>query len=411
MTMRREILSLVIIGAIFTLSAWGQEPSVEEMKKRADEVLKMDNITARSHIEDVMRLADQLAKDGNLAEAVRYYEAGLRHFPLDLKRQLACAELYMKLGKKDEALAKAKIVAKVAEEDALLVPARKMLGEKVNTEIEPIGKLDGNAFTIVLVPMGEVDVLLLQDIRQKVQDQLGIPVLIRTVPLKMPDFGRDPLHDLCESLRKHLRRMQEDSPDEFSTMLNGAGVQEADLAQDPVVLKLQQWLVNQPGNEAGKQAFTQALQKLPSYEKQWNSSDLLKVIVDVTKPYQQKNVRFLGVTRCDIYSEKTAFLFANSYMGQISVMSYRRFMSASTRETPNRDRLLKRSVNQALSSCGKVFGIDACSDPTCPRAYPHSVAEQDAKGEKLCDQCLKAFDEAFGRKRPSPPVPVAPAKS
>ena len=48
---------------------------------------------------------------------------------------------------------------------------------------------------------------------------------------------------------------------------------------------------------------------------------------------------------------------------------------------------------------GKVFGIDSCTDPSCPRAYPHSVAEHDAKSDKLCDKCRKALNKAFGLKQ------------
>lgn len=398
MTIHRVVLLIVLIGAIFARPAWGQERSLADMRKRAVEILKMGNITARVHIEDVMLLADRLAKDGNLVEAAQYYEAGLKHFPLDLKRQLACAELYMNMGKKDEALAKAKIVSKAAEEDDLIILARKMLGEKVDTGIELLGKLDGNAFTIVLVPMGEVDVLLLRDIRQKLQDQLGIAVLIRRIPLKMPAFGRDPVHDFCGELRKSLMAKKANDPDRFASVLKDAGIREAELEQDQKVFNLYGWLLTQSKDANAQSSFAQAWSDLPSYEKQWKVDNLVEVIREVTKPHKQKNVRFVGVTRCDLYDDTTSFLFASGYLGEVMVMSYRRFMSASTNETPNRGRLLKRAVNQALSSTGKVFGIDSCSDPTCPRAYPHSVAEQDAKGEMLCDKCKKAFDEAFGRK-------------
>jgi predicted Zn-dependent protease len=327
MTMRHAILSLVTIGAFLALPAWGLEQSVEEMKKKADEVLKLDNVASRTKIDVVMQLADRLKQNGNLPEAARYYEAGLRRVPTDLKSQLACAELYLMMGKKDEALTKAKIVAKAAEEDSLIVPARRMLGETVDTAVEPMGKLDGDAFTIVLVPMGDVDVLLLRDIRQRLQDKLGITILIRTIPLEMPKCGR-----------------------------------------------------------------------LSSLEKQWNVDDLLKVLSEAKKPYEQKNLRFVGVTNCDIYDKDTSFLFASGYLNRFMVMSYNRFTSAFTHELPNRGRLLKRATNQALSSCGKVFGIDSCSDPTCPRAYPNSVDEHDAKSEELCDNCKNAFDKAFERK-------------
>ena len=405
-TTRRAILSLLAAGALLSTPTWAREPSLADLQKMADQVLQQDNIDARVQIEIVMVLADRLAKDGKSAEAVRYYEAGLKHYPLDLRRQLACAEQYEKLGKKDEAAAKAKIVAKAAEEDAQILAARKMLGEQVDTAVEAMGKLEGDGFTIVLVPMGDVDVLLLREIRQKAQDQLGVPVLVRSIPLKMPDFGRDPLHDLCQGLRRDLQKIKQDGPDNYAAILKTTGIQEEELQQDMAVMGLFQWLLRQPGNEANRQAFAKALDDLPSTERQWDSIGLVNVFREAVKPYRQKNVRFIGVTRCDIYSENTAFLFANTCLGDVSVMSYRRFMSAFTRETPNRGRLAKRATNQALSCSGKVFGLESCSDPTCPRAYPNSVAEQDAKSEKLCDRCREAFDKVFGPKAAA----SAPAK-
>lgn len=376
-----------------------KEASIKRMKKRADEVLKMNNISARVHIETVMQLADCLAKEGQSKEAAKYYKAGLRHFPLDLKRQLALGRMLMKMGKKKEAMERARIVAKMAEEDNLVLPARKMLGKKVDTKIKAIGKMGGKAPTIILVPMGKVDVLLVRDVQKKLQKQLGISVLIRSVPLTMPSHGRDPFHDFCQDLRKQLKEIKATcSPVQYKTMLKQAKVREADLKQDEKVVQLFQRLLDQSKDEKVSRNFAAIVAEVRTEERQWNSLALLKVLRKATKAHKQNNVRFIGVTRCDIYGKNTSFLLANGYLGEIMVMSYRRFMSSFTHETVNRNRLLKRMVNQALSSCGKVFGIDGCTDPSCPRAYPHSVAEHDAKSDKLCNKCRKAFDKVFGRK-------------
>ena len=45
---------------------------------------------------------------------------------------------------------------------------------------------------------------------------------------------------------------------------------------------------------------------------------------------------------------------------------------------------------------GHLFGLQRCSDPTCPRAYPNSLDEHDAKGAILCGQCRDGFDRLFG---------------
>jgi predicted Zn-dependent protease len=391
------ILCLVVsFAAIPSVHALGQEQTIEEMRKRADQVLSMGNVEARPYIEDVMKFADRLAKEGKSDEAVRYYEAGLRHHALDLKRQLACAQLLLSMGKKDDAMGKAKIVAKVAEEDELIIPAKKMLGQKVDVEIEAMKKLDGNSPTIILVPMGAVDITLLREIRQKVQDQVHIDVLVRSVPMNMPKFKRDPYRLFCTELRDALNALKEKDSDGFENLLGQAGIKEEELKSDEKVVKLfSKWL--EGADEEVQNRFAAAVKEARSEEKQWNADDLWMVLGKAAAPYKTSNVKFVGVTRYDIYTGDDSFVFGRARIGGDAVMSYRRFMSSHTGETVNRQRLLKRAVNQALSSCGKTFGIDNCTDPTCPRAYPNSVAEHDVKSDDLCDKCRKALSKATGR--------------
>lgn len=46
-----------------------------------------------------------------------------------------------------------------------------------------------------------------------------------------------------------------------------------------------------------------------------------------------------------------------------------------------------------------MFGIQCCTDPTCARAYPHSLEEHDAKSEALCPACQHGFDTKLRRKK------------
>ncbi len=97
----------------------------------------------------------------------------------------------------------------------------------------------------------------------------------------------------------------------------------------------------------------------------------------------------LAVTGEDMYSEHMNFLFGSADKG-VAVMSYCRFNS------PRRELVLKRALNQALSSTGLLFGIPRCTSKTCPRAYPRNLQEHDAKSEALCPQCVDEFVRKFG---------------
>ena len=76
-------------------------------------------------------------------------------------------------------------------------------------------------------------------------------------------------------------------------------------------------------------------------------------------------------------------------------MSYHRFTAKFDGDLPNQKRLVKRIKMQALASIGHIFRIKRCSNPTCARAYPHSLPEHDAKEGTLCAQCEAGFKKLF----------------
>jgi archaemetzincin len=108
---------------------------------------------------------------------------------------------------------------------------------------------------------------------------------------------------------------------------------------------------------------------------------------------------YLAVTMGDLYSNESRYVFGVAANGaNCGVFSYRRFTSALVEDPPNRNRLKERALKQALSSVGLLFGLPRCTDPTCARAYPNSLAEFDSKQLKLCSQCKEGFVKRFGRK-------------
>lgn len=82
------------------------------------------------------------------------------------------------------------------------------------------------------------------------------------------------------------------------------------------------------------------------------------------------------------------------------IISDRRYRSALVEEPPNRDRLRERTLKQALSSAGLLFGLQRCTEPTCARAYANDLAEHDSKQPRLCVTCKEVFAKRF--REPSP---------
>lgn len=123
--------------------------------------------------------------------------------------------------------------------------------------------------------------------------------------------------------------------------------------------------------------------------RQWNTRKLLGALWRYVGFHGRHNIGVIGITGEDLYSEGYNFLFGDAGRS-IAVMSYHRFRSK------DRELLLKRTFNQAISSTGLLFGILRCKQKICPRCYPNSLAEHDRKDEDLCKQCRAGFEKRFG---------------
>lgn len=120
------------------------------------------------------------------------------------------------------------------------------------------------------------------------------------------------------------------------------------------------------------------------------------LLFKAVKPFHRKKVGYLGVTSLDIYAKDYNFLFGWASPSG-GIMSYHRFKADFNDEIPNKERLVKRTIMQSLSSAGYIFGVERCTAPTCARAYPHSLAEHDAKDAKLCPACRNGFKKALNK--------------
>jgi predicted Zn-dependent protease len=165
---------------------------IARLQPKADAVLKLNDAQARPHVGVVFDLADHLSNAGRLDEADHYYQAGLRIQPHDFDHHLFYAQLLAKLNRPDAKSAQAQIVLQGSENQALVAQAQELLGKPL-PQIEPLDDLPTAMPILVLVPLGDIDLLLLQDEQAKLHDTLHIDVRIRSVPFKMPLPDRRPL--------------------------------------------------------------------------------------------------------------------------------------------------------------------------------------------------------------------------
>ena len=395
-TPRRMLPCLLLPAALLLGAASAPDKPMAELKKEADAVLKLGAVNARAKLDVVFDYARLAAEQGQTQQALKYYEAGLRFHALSYKNQLAYAELLAKQGKTDLAKRRARMVAESTEDDTLVARARKLLGEKGSTAVKPIARPEGKKPVLVLVPMDEVGVLLLREAGQRVRETLGIDVLIRAVPIEMPPPSRRPFAKFVGKLRETLNGIKTKSPEAFAVMLKEEGLAEKDLDDHKNVIRVFLSLVRRSG-EKQTRGFQAAVARMRGEEDQWDVAKLVGILRKAVKPYERPGARFLGVTCKDVFDDDYAFLLALR-IDEHGVLSFRRYLADFTNEAPDRSRLRKRLSTQIVNCAGHVFGLPRCSDPTCPRAYSHSVAEHDKKSEKLCQTCRRLFDKAFGRK-------------
>ena len=384
---------LAIMSLASIVSAKEAQVPLKDLKAQADEVLKQDNVSARSDVAVVFSLVDRLLEEKRMEEAVAYLVQGLKLFPWNLKYQMVYAELLAKKGDQKKAEEKASLVLESSETDELATRAQKILKRNPLPEFPAISAVPGTNYCVVLIPFQGCDKWLIARVQGELAAELHIPVLVQTVDVSYPPFSRDRRQKVIEGVRAQLMGHLEDK--QVAEAMRQLSLGKEDLKDDGKVIRLMKQVMKESGAEAVAQldAF---LSDSTGQDPQWDADLLLTTLIQAVKPLRRANVAYLGLTPVDIYANDFGFLFGWSST-QGAVVSYRRFTADYNRDIPNQARLAKRTLMQCLSSVGLVNGIKRCTDPTCARAYPHSLSEHDAKKGTLCPECRDGFMKKFGQ--------------
>lgn len=387
------MLALVLILTSWTSSEEVRPSSLKELRAQADAALRMTNVSARKDIDVVFTFVDRLVEENQYEEAQEYIVQGLEHFPWNLKYQMIYAELLARSGRKEKAKEKAALVLRYGETDELIGRARQILDKDPLPELPEISAVTGTDHCIVLVPLQKCDKWLLVRVKEELSARLRVPVRIQTINTRYPAFSRDRRKAVISRMREQLIKDIDDV--HIADALKDLNLTRGDLDQEDTVLRLAKHLLRDADAETIAE-FDAFLEDSKGKDAQWNADQLQTILLRAVAPYRRENVAYLGVTSVDIYARDYNFLFGwASRLG--GIMSYRRFTADFNNDIPNQDRLVKRTLMQCLSSLGLIYGIDRCTDPTCARAYPHSLAEHDAKKGTLCSECKNGFRATFGQ--------------
>ncbi|WP_020586275.1 tetratricopeptide repeat protein [Desulfobacter curvatus] len=356
-------------------------------KEVADLLATGDTIAIRKNIKKLKTLAKIYEASGSDADLIRMLEKILEADATDLSSQFKLATLLAKNGDGAKAQEKALQVYNFTEDEKLIDQARQFLKDSgfqvpplpepapVQTDIE-----------IVMVPMGDVNMQLLYELRVLLQEKIGLNITLSNHNIDPGPCDRkasEPfLKNVCEEIRKSLSQTQ------HQAILDNLDATDEELAssegQSRYIWKYFSFL-----GENGKkyrETYYEALLLREDMEQYLAGSLIERLRLAVPFGENNKVKGYLGVTSKGLYCPTCNFLYGNAEWAY-GVISYDGFLAAHNNEGDNRPRLVKRLLKQALSTANFMLGIPRCNTPFCARAYPHSLQEHDAKSDNLCPVC------------------------
>ncbi len=398
MKLKHFFVSLLLITlSTNTFSVITQYPKDKtQLERDVKSILRQSNVDIRSEVEKVFVLGDIYNFEDNYKKAIYYYDQGLRADGWNLSYQFKLAKLLSRDDQKTVAIEKAKLVFDYAENQDLIKKSLLLLEELGEKHKKLDGKMSTKkTATIALVPLGEINPFLLQEVIAEAEKVLGVSYSF--YDLSITDLGKfDRNHatrrisSIYKNILSHVEKTQMDDRKKELGVLH----------EDPFIYESKKKIVlSFIKEEASDEELDAFIADLSELEKigQYNAKRLEKLLWREYQKNKLEGVRgCVGITKEGIYAKDYNFLFG--WGGQsYAVMSYHRFTADFNDEKPNRPLLVKRTLKQCISSTFMTLGIlERCTSPTCARAYPNDLAEHDRKAVKLCDWCKNKLKQELG---------------
>ena len=367
------------------------DPPIEPLKAEVERLMaSVDQVVQRRGIDKFYTLADIYERQGRAEDAVPLYDKALRADPWNLERQMKFAELVQD-SNVELAIQKAQLVYRFSEESQLIHKAESFLeshGRKIPVPVGAENPRDDLDY--VLVPMDEnVNWTLMRELRALLEKRLNVKVsLSKEIIVNLGPPQRTVAEAHVERILKEVRKQYAAQPE----ILAQLQIPAESAPQDEKVAYLE-FLFDRSKPMPGRGRF-ELHAKLAEYrnQKQYYYDPLADILenrfqVEKTRLGSIKKA-YIGVTSAALGCPTCNFLFGSASTGAgYGVVSYAQFTALNNGENQNRERLLDRTLKQALSTTLFALGIPRCSNPFCGRAYPNSVQEQDQKDDELCDEC------------------------
>lgn len=369
-----------------------QDTNEIKLRNQVEELLRGDNVLLRRQIDLLYQLAEIYEKKGRNDEAIELYHRALEVNSWNIPCQMHLANLLKKSGNTEEAVAKARIVYELAEDQKLVTEARALLksgGHEMPEE--KTFPADANV-EIVLVPVGYFNYKLLHSLQNSLKEKMGINFTIsdktKSIGLVDRTFTSQFINNYFEWIKGII------DANAFSELITELGYTQQQL-EDADAKKKFIYSFYEAVGEKGQEKFREFKQALTEVRSivQYDTYRLLEEMQKEFPLQSNSAVKgYLAITDKDLYEGESNFLFGSAVPGY-GIMSFHRFTGHFNGEDQNRPRLVNRTLKQAMSSTNFILGIPRCTNPNCVRAYPHSLQELDQKPDTLCPLCKSRLDE------------------
>lgn len=390
--------SLLPAGAAFKTGDSADDVEVQ-LKAEAESLMtQATNVSASRDVAKIWKYVEYLWEKDRRSEAGRYIEAGLTFEPFNYYYQAKLALILADQGRNREAFDRAQIVYEKAEDEETVEMILPVLKKSLPLPFKSLEKKVFASPTIVLVTIGEVNRLLVEELRQKIHDYTGLDVEIFSETGTPPPPDRSFFTSEIRRMRPTILAMPE-----MIAWLNSQDIATASLTTDNelFVKTMQQFL--EENNPVAAKGFKTNMDLARMRLQQWSYDSLRDYLIAMAAPHRTEKWLLIGITSYDMYMADTNYVFAGTNPYAQAIISYRRFMADFNQEPENRNRLLSRLFKQFLSVFGLLNGMTRCTFPDCARVFPRNIAEHDEKPEYLCDECRQTLEKLLNtRIQPKP---------
>ncbi len=359
-----------------------------DLEQAVEDILANDAIQKRRNVDIIFELAQIYEKEGSAEKALQLYDKALQVDAANLKRQLSFAKLLLKNDRKDRAIHILCYVYEFSEDFELFQESRALLMDmQIDLPVlfQPISKIRSD-IEIVLVPIGNPHQQVLSEVRVAIQNKMGLAVTIAKESIELGPFDKNYSEkytaDVFKNITKNLTSLQYEEVASEIGLTDGR--KQTSLYQTRFILKYLKRLGSE--GELVRKQFEKNLKHMDNQGQFYIKSFAEKLRHAFPFDRSETIKSYIAVTSEDLGCEDCNFICGGTD-GSYGVISYYRFTAHFNNEQPNRLRLVKRLLKQALSSINYSFDIPRCNTPYCARAFPNSLAEHDAKSEDLCWVC------------------------